>query len=92
MAEILGAPLRVVNLGLPEFLAPLEGRAEAIHVAWRPPVSGDPDVARLVAELADDPADPIGRAIIAANARAVETILAARPYLVGIQPARNALP
>lgn len=55
LERILGQPLRVINLGLELFATELEAEgASVVHVDWRPPGSGDPTVAALLARLEDD--------------------------------------
>ena len=56
-----------------------------------PPAEGDRDVGLLLARLEDDTDDPIGRTVAAANAQAVERLLAAQPMLIDIAPAAAAL-
>src|SRR5712692_7084448 len=53
---------------------------------------GDRDLGLLVARLEDDPDDPIGARVAAANSQAVERILGARPMLVDIARAGDTLP
>jgi hypothetical protein len=82
-----------INIGLSSFADPPRAHgAEVVSVDWRPPVGGDPATALLLARLADDPLDPIGARVEAANAEAVERILSARPTLVDLLPAREAIP
>jgi hypothetical protein len=57
---------------------------------WRPPGRGDPHLARLVAELADDD-EGIGARIAAANREAVARLTRAEPTWVDVRPAREAL-
>ena len=84
--------VRAVNVGLEMFAQPLvDHGATVATLEWRPPAEGDRDLGLLLARLEDDPDDPIGRLIAAANATAVERILAAQPMLVDVQPAREAL-
>ena len=53
LVDVLGQPLRVVNLGLEIFAAELQSAEVAVvHVDWRPPAGG-PAVAALLAQLAD---------------------------------------
>ena len=53
LVDVLGQPLRVVNLGLEVFAVELEAAgARVIHVDWRPPAGG-PAVAALLARLED---------------------------------------
>jgi hypothetical protein len=84
--------LRAVNIGLEMFAPPIAASGASVaRLDWRPPAEGDREVGLLLARLEDDPNDPIGRRIAAANATAVERLLAAQPMLVDVQPARVAL-
>ena len=84
--------VRAVNVGLDMFAQPLAASGATVaSLDWRPPAEGDRDVGVLLARLEDDPDDPVGRRIAAANATAVERLLAAQPMLVDVQPARVAL-
>ena len=84
--------VRAVNVGLDMFAQPLAvNGASVVRLDWRPPAEGDRDIGLLLARLEDDPDDPVGRRIAAANATAVERLLAAQPMLVDVQPARVAL-
>ena len=59
---------------------------------WRPPAEGDPAVGRLLARLEDDPDDPHRPAHRGRErARPSSRLLAARPMLVDVRPAREAL-
>jgi hypothetical protein len=46
----------------------------------------------LIARLEDDPDDPIGATVAAANRTALDRLLAASPFLVDVQPAGTAIP
>lgn len=84
--------LRAVNVGLAMFAEPLPAHgATVVGLEWRPPADGDRDLGLLLARLEDDPEDRIGRRIAAANADALERLLAAQPMLIDVQPAREAL-
>ena len=84
--------VRAVNVGLEMFAQPLADHgATVVSLEWRPPAEGDRDLGLLLARLEDDPDDPIGRLIMAANATAIERLLAAQPMLIDVQPAREAL-
>jgi hypothetical protein len=76
--------LQVVNVGLDLFANTLaaQGLAPA-RVEWRPPAEG------MGVELWQTLAEP---RIEAANERAVRRMLAARPVLVDVRPARDVLP
>ncbi len=84
--------VRAVNVGLDMFAPPLVANGATVaNLDWRPPAEGDRDLGLLLARLEDDPDDPIGRRVAAANASAVERLLAAQPMLLDVQPARVAL-
>jgi len=84
--------IRIVNVGLDLFAqAPAKHGASVARLDWRPPAEGDRSLGLLLARMEDDPMDPIGRKIAAANAVAVERLLAAQPMLVDVQPASVAL-
>jgi hypothetical protein len=82
-----------INLGLAGFAEPIRAAgAPVVALDWRPPAAGDRDLGLLLAELEDDPRDPVGSRIAAANAQAVERILGAQPTLMDIRPAGEAIP
>src|SRR5712692_802569 len=85
--------IHAVNVGVVEFaLAPRAHGATVTQLDWRPPAAGDRGVGLLQARLEDDPDDPLASRIVAANARALDRILAARPMLADIRRAADALP
>src|SRR4051794_5578872 len=87
---LLGAAPRVVNVGPGGFAEdPARNGVAVIHVDWRPPAGGDPELGRLLARL-----DEKARAerIAAANAEALRRMLAAEPVLVDVIPAEAAIP
>lgn len=44
-----GEPIEVVNIGLERFADTLQASSvKVIHVDWRPPASGDQDLARML--------------------------------------------
>ena len=84
--------IRAVNVGPNMFAAPLAAHGVPIAaLEWRPPAEGDRDLGLLLARLEDDPDDPVGRRIAAANGQVVERLLAAQPMLVDVLPAAVAL-
>lgn len=84
--------LQVVNVGPDLFAAPLRSiGVPVVALDWRPPADGDRELGLLVARLEDDPGDRVGRLVAAANATAVERLLAAQPVLIDIQPAAEAI-
>lgn len=85
MTSLFGADLTVINVGLSQFVEPIEAAdAQVLDVAWTPP-AGDETVARALARL-------VNRAEVeAANATAFARYLAAQPTLVGVAPAADAI-
>ena len=80
---------RVVNLGVERFgteLLPHD--PDVVAVNWRPPSGGEP-VMRALRRLAE-PAH--AARIEAANARVVERLMGAKPFLVDVQLARDVVP
>ena len=50
--DLLGAPPRVINVGLEIFAANLASQgAEVAHVRWSPPAGGNSDLAGLLEKL-----------------------------------------
>jgi FdrA protein len=61
--QLIGAELRVVNIGLDLFAAALEDQGvTAVHVDWRPPAGGDPRLSGLLERLKGGAAPPSPRA------------------------------
>jgi hypothetical protein len=78
--------LNIVNVGLRSFHDDLlSQKANVVHVDWRPPAGGDPELVKLLAKLERPEVDE-------ANKKAVERILAAKPTLVGIKTAKEVIP
>lgn len=49
---LLGAPVRVVNVGLPSFADDLESQGIGVtRVDWRPPAAGDDEMLRILDKL-----------------------------------------
>jgi hypothetical protein len=85
--------VRAINVGLAGFAEPIRAAgADVISLDWRPPAAGNRQLGLLLAELEDDPLDPVGGTIATANAEAVDRILASRPMLVDVRPAQEAIP
>jgi hypothetical protein len=85
--------VHAVNIGLAGFAEPLRQHgASALQLAWRPPANADRELGLLVARLEDDPDDTTGARVAAANAKALERILGARPTLLDVRPANEAIP
>ncbi|MSQ72024.1 MAG: DUF1116 domain-containing protein [Betaproteobacteria bacterium] len=87
MPGLLQDALSVINVGVDSFLTSvLESGGAGLHLDWRPPGNGDPDLAWMLARLMGDSSDAssAGSLIDSANARAVERIIAAQPVLVDV--------
>ncbi len=85
--------VHAVNIGLAAFAEPpRQHGATALQLAWRPPANADRELGLLVARLENDPDDTIGARVAAANAKALERILGARPTLLDVRPANEAIP
>jgi len=84
--KILEKKPKIINVGLKSFYDSLRVQgADVVHVEWRPPAGGDPELARLLSDLDRPEVD-------SANRRAVEKILAARPVLIDVKPAIEVIP
>ncbi len=82
--ELFSASLRVVNVGADLFADALVEQGVAVtRVAWQP-APGDSDMPLSIL-LGDERVDR-------ANAEAVKRMMAARPRLVDVRPAREAIP
>ena len=83
--DLFQAELRVVNIGLPMFKQSLDRcGVRAVQVDWRPPVAVDAQVLAAVAAAAGS--------IERANEKAVQSILAGKPVLIGMAKAIEAVP
>jgi hypothetical protein len=91
--RILAPEAAILNVGVAEFgLAARAHGVAVLQLDWRPPADADRELGLLLARLEDDPDDPLGARVRAANATAVERITAARPLLVGVRPAAEVVP
>jgi hypothetical protein len=85
--------VRAINVGLGGFAEPIrEHGAPVVALDWRPPAAGDRDTGLLLARLEEDADDPVGALIRDANARALDAIIGARPTLLDVRPAGEAIP
>ena len=86
-ADLLSNGPRVVNVGLPRFAEDLRAAGVPVaDVAWTPPASADARVLEALDRVTG--ADPeLTRRVEAANAAAIERMLAADPVLVDVRPA-----
>lgn len=91
-ARLFPAGVHALNVGLAAFAAPPRAHgATVLQLDWRPPAGGDRELGLLVARLEDDPDDPVGARVRAANETAMARLLQARPMLVDVRPAREAI-
>lgn len=91
MNDILHSKLTLLNIGLSQFAdGPGSVNTSVTSVDWRPPGRGDPALARLVAELADD-SEGIGAKIRTANEIAFTRLISAEPVLIDVLPAGEVL-
>jgi hypothetical protein len=82
--QLFQSPLRVVNVGLDLFADALQAQdVETVQVEWRPPMA---EIEPTTAAIFADPK------IDAANQQAVQRMMDARPMLIDVQPAREAIP
>ena len=87
LAELLAGELRVVNVGLASFAEPIAAAGAAVTTLdWRPPAAGEAESVLRLARLYRD------ERIEAANAIAIERVLAVQPMLVDVLLARDAIP
>jgi len=85
---LLRSQVRVVNIGLESFAQDFTRLGvPVVQVDWRPPAGGEPRLIAALDRLALD-----GDRIRAANAQALERMLAAEPVLVDVRPARELIP
>jgi hypothetical protein len=51
-ADLLNAPLKVVNVGLESFSHELKSLGvPVVHVSWTPPANGDPKLAGILSKM-----------------------------------------
>jgi hypothetical protein len=87
MSTLFSQPLSVLNVGVGSFANAInKGGGEATQIEWAPPANGDRAAGAALARIVNHPQ------VEAANAKAVERLLAAQPRLEGIGIAGDALP
>ena len=93
IAKLFQTDLHVVNLGLSSFAEALkESRVPVIDVDWRPPAGGDRELIRIIDNLKSDDGQSWNSQVAAANAIAIEGLLAAEPHIIGIGIAKDVIP
>ncbi|MFX1511106.1 MAG: DUF1116 domain-containing protein [Promethearchaeota archaeon] len=84
--KILDVPLKIINIGLESFYESLiQQGVEALHVDWRPPAGGDPELAKLLDCVEK-------KEIEEANNLAISRVLASQPTLVAVKKALDQIP
>ena len=85
--ELMAGELKAVNVGLASFAEPIAAAGVAVvTLDWRPPALGDAAGAMRLARLFND------ERIEAANATAIERVLAAQAVMIDVVTARDAIP
>ncbi len=91
--DLLRDGVRAINIGLAGFADPIRDHgAPVVALDWQPPAAGVREMGLLLARLEDGADDRPGSTVAAANALAVERILAAQPSLVDVRRAADAIP
>jgi hypothetical protein len=91
MDNLLNKDFFPVNIGIEKFAQDLnEAGYRVMEKDWKPPYSGDPALAQMLADMADDDRG-LGLRIKQANQQAVSRLLEAQPVLREIAPARDVL-
>jgi len=89
MTDLLAAAPRVITIGLPVFADDLTALGvHCLDLDWVPPAGGDPHLAAMLADLADEPDGPVSTA----NRHAIERICTGDPVLIDVVPAHAAIP
>ena len=87
MSTLFSQPLSVLNVGVGSFAQAIrQAGGEATQIEWAPPANGDRAAGAALSRIVNHPR------VEAANAKAVERLLAAQPRLQGIGIAGDALP
>jgi hypothetical protein len=95
MGSLLDGKPSVINIGIQAFTESVRAAGVPVaHVEWRPPGSGEPATAWILAQLVGDSDDPAcaGSRVDRANQEALARLLEAQPTLVDIRQAREVWP
>ncbi len=85
--QLFEQDLQVINVGLSSFAESItQTGGKALQLDWRPPAAGDRETGKKLAALVNKPE------VDAANRMAFERFLSAQPVLIGVEPAKNAIP
>lgn len=84
IAALFQENLQIANVGLRSFYDELlrQGEAEAVHVDWKPPANGNPELIRVLGALMDS---PMVERTQAANREVLDIINRAQPVLIDVQ-------
>jgi len=86
--RLLAEDLKVINIGVPSFAETLTAvRAPHVHVHWTPPAGGHVAAVDLLDRL-----EAYAEVIESANKEALARVLASRPVVIDVQPARKVVP
>jgi len=86
--DLLKGPVKVINVGLDSFAENLTSLGVPnVHLDWKPPANGDPKMIKILSILGEKE-----EYIKRSNEQAVSRMLKARPKLVDIKPAEEAIP
>jgi len=86
--DLLKGPVKVINVGLDSFAENLTSLGVPnVHLDWKPPANGDPEMIKILSILWEK-----DEYIKRVNEQAVSRMLQARPKLVDIKPAKEAIP
>jgi hypothetical protein len=86
--ELWQGKLQVISMGLKSFTESMAAQgAGVIHVDWRPPAGGDPQMLAVIDSLKS-----FEKKITEANDRAIELMISAEPVLIDLRPAREVIP
>lgn len=87
ITNLFGAELKVLNVGTEVFKESLAAQgATVLHLDWRPPAGGNPELAQVLEKLLDRAETE------KANALAVERVLTAHPMLIDLGSAIEVIP
>jgi hypothetical protein len=94
ISALLGEGPKVINIGTREVAEGVEATgAPLMHLDWRPPAAGNPELGAILARLSDDTQPgSLGARIHEANEEAMRRFFAADPTWEDVRPAREIWP
>lgn len=85
--QLFASKLALINIGTETFKQDFDAQsAPAVQLNWQPPAGGNPALIKALDKLSDN------EAIEAANAKALDIIINARPVLVDVDSALHVIP